>query len=35
MINALLQINNKKDDIVMEFIQDNGVYLLWQPKLSA
>ena len=34
-VDGLLQIKNKKDDIVLESIRDNAVYLLQQSKLPA
>lgn len=34
-MNSLLQIKDKESEIVMKFIQDKGVYPLWEPVLSA
>ena len=35
IVNGFLQIKDKKNNIVMESIKDNGVYPLWQPKLPV
>lgn len=32
-ITSFLQMNNKKNDILMKFFKDNNIYLLQQPRL--
>ena len=34
-VDSLLQIKNKQEDIMLESIRSNAVYLLQQPKLPA